>query len=203
MLPRHVKGGGEERHGGGCSWGDPVLPRCVCVPSALCASERGGAWVPALCVLSVNHTMGPSGLTVQSHGTGRMWLLTTPSARSLWAPQWDLYQQRQLGGTSKSLFFCSQMTVPLFSPDNPISFPRRAQVTNTLSCGRTEVREIDHTVTASHCVNPTQGVLMTAHRLAARVCASFVIASVRATRTGEAPPLQTLPTPPPVDAHLR
>jgi len=95
------------------------------------------------------------------------------------------------------------MTVPQFSPDNPISFPRRAQVTNTLSCGRTEVREIDHTVTASHCVNPTQGVLMTAHRLAARVCASFVIASVRATRTGEAPPLQTLPTPPPVDAHLR
>jgi len=95
------------------------------------------------------------------------------------------------------------MTVPLFPPDNPINFPRRAQVTNTWSCGRTEAREIDHTVTVSHFVNPTQGVLMTPQRLAARVCASFVIASGRATRTGEAPPLHTLPTPPPVDAHLR
>jgi len=97
------------------------------------------------------------------------------------------------------------MTVPLFSPDNPISFVRLGQVTNTngIVGGQTEALEIDSSVTATHCVNPTQGVLMTSQRLAARVCASFVIASGRATRTGEAPLLQTLPTPPPVDAHLR
>jgi len=97
------------------------------------------------------------------------------------------------------------MTVPLFSPDNPVSFARLGQVTNTngIVGGQTEAPDIDYSVTATHCVNPTHGVLMTPQRLAARVCASFVIARDRATRTGEAPPLQTLPTPHPIDAHLR
>ena len=72
------------------------------------------------------------------------------------------------------------MSMPLFSPDNPISFARLGQVTNTngIVGGQTEALEV---------VNPTRGVLMTPQRLAARVCVSLVIASGRATRTGEVP----------------
>jgi len=81
------------------------------------------------------------------------------------------------------------MSMPLFSPDNPISFARLGQVTNTngIVGGQTEALDIDSSVNAAHCVNPTRGVLMTPQRLAARVCVSLVIASGRATRTGEVP----------------